>query len=183
MANLWTIHSRAFFDDTIVTNENAHSLFYPLWWKLPLTTTSFQQQFSSEKNAFSMQVFMSFNSLKGSPLLSDSSPTIRVGERCREVPLYMYVRTMHKTESVGRRSVKLRYQLHQNQRMVRKSPDQLQSARFPPQNLHLPGAINSASGLTRSKISNFLGKNKSNDAAAALSRLPSISDVSHVTLS
>ena len=30
MANLWTIHSRAFFDDTIVTNEIAHSLFYPL---------------------------------------------------------------------------------------------------------------------------------------------------------
>ena len=29
-ANLWTIHSRVFFDDTIVTNEIAHSLFYPL---------------------------------------------------------------------------------------------------------------------------------------------------------
>ena len=135
------------------------------------------------KNAFSMQVFMSFNSLKGSPLLSDRSTIIRLGGRCRVVPLYMYVKTMHKTESVGRRSVKLRYQLHQNQRIDRNSPDQLQSTCFPPQNLHLPGAINSASGLTRSKISNFLGKKKSNDAAAAFSRLPSISDVSHVTLS
>ena len=37
MANLWTIHSRAFFNDTIVTNEIAHSLFYPLCWNQTLS--------------------------------------------------------------------------------------------------------------------------------------------------